>query len=203
MAPVLPHRYASVVHGRTGFSLAELLVALAVASALAGLLLMGATTVGQRATCFRCQANLHQLSIAIGMYVADYRTLPLVSYGGPDDLSLPRRPPSPPHSHNIALVLGGYVSDGQIMECPMGRRVAPGLGYNFNSSASGLPPSQIRTPTHRAMIMCDPWLPAVLRGQGGRQNALFLDGHVKAYEWVHQFSLTAPSAEGVPFWPPD
>jgi len=187
-----------------GLTLTELLVVVGIAATLALLLFTGGMMVKRRTDLVRCQANLYQLGIAVNMYITDCGTLPLVYYtaGGTD---CPRRPPCPPPDHDLAMVIGDYVQSPGVLECPVTRRFRPGWGYHFNATGAGLKPSQIKTPKHRAMIICDrfDWDHATRRGQGGRVNALFLDGHVKAYRSIGEYPLWLPNPDSGPHWPRD
>lgn len=193
-----------VLRSPGGFTLLELVTVLGIVALLAGIIFTGGTMAVRRANLIHCQANLLQLGLAIRAYLTDCHTLPLVYYGSHGNPG-PPRPPSPPPDHNLAMVLGGYVNDHDIFECPVTHRFRPGWGYHVNISGSGLKLSQIKTPPHRAMIVCDrfDWNHATRTGQGGLENALFLDGHVKAYRSVGQFPLWGPNVDGSPWWPYD
>jgi len=186
---------------RGAFTLVEVLVVLSLVAVLAGLLFSGGLAVRHRVDRFRCQANLMQIGVAIRMYEADWHTLPLVDYYVLDYPYSPSHPPPPPYWENMPHVLGDYVSDVRILECPVRHRIHPGLGYVYNMAANGTKPARIKTPGHRAMIMCDGWDRSVRRGHGWRQNALFLDGHVKAYRWPVLLNLDAPNVDGCGLWP--
>ena len=180
-----------------------------IVAVLAGLVFIGGAAVRRRTDAVHCTLNLLQLGVAVRMYIADYHTTPLVYYceSFPSD---PRRPPSPPPDHNIAMVLGSYVESADLFYCPASRRYRPSHTYDFPRTSAGLSVSQIRTPASRALIMYDGfdrYTERMLRTPltHGKQNALFLDGHVKAYDFVAPCPLWDPNAGGPwpPYWPPE
>lgn len=183
-----------------GYSLIELLVVLGIIAVLTGIILAGVFTVRRKVDAVHCTANLLQVGVATRMYVADYHRLPLVCYGGPWG-GEPRRPPSPPLSHDIAVALGGYITDATVFKCPATRRYMPQTNYKVNASASGLRPSDVAPPPSRALLMACPFDRITGRGHGW-PNALFLDGHVKAYDWIMYKPLWVPDSFE-PRWPPD
>ena len=64
-------------HGcRVGFTLVELLVVIAIIAILASLLLPGLAHAKQAGQSAVCKSNLHQIGIALTLYVADYQKYP-------------------------------------------------------------------------------------------------------------------------------
>ena len=187
---------------RAAFTLVEVLATLTVIATLAGLILAGVLSVRRQAQVAHCATNLMQLGVAIKLYVADCGTVPLVYYQGSGTNRDPKRPPSPAPDHDIQFVLRDYQSLPDLYRCPVTSGLPPpcnAVKYPFNSYASGLRPSQMLAGGSKALMMCDPIGDPWWSAQGHRLNALFLDGHVKAYPWVEMMS---PLARNIT-WPPD
>lgn len=186
----------------TGLTIVELLVVLGVLGVLAGIFLTGVFAVRRRVDAVHCVSHLHQLGLAVAMYAEDHKALPLVAHGRHDPTV--GRPPSPRWSHDIAVALRDYVTDADIIRCPPTRGHLPWVNHRFNTAGSGLHLSQIRTLPSRALIMFCPF--DRLSGYGhGKPNALFLDGHVKAYDSLVVWQKLWLKKDGSHqmMWPPD
>jgi prepilin-type N-terminal cleavage/methylation domain-containing protein/prepilin-type processing-associated H-X9-DG protein len=164
---------------RSAFTLVELVVVIGIVAVLAGLTLSGAWYARERARAFRCVTNLHELGVAVALYEKDYGdTLPLVwpmEWYGPAW----RQPPLPPQPWATPqYVLGDYISTPTTFVCPDGRR------YIFNQSVSGMhvPPGFRKwAGPANTLLMCDGIESFDYGPHLGWGNAVFLDGHVKAY----------------------
>lgn len=222
------HRRPPAGGSSRAFSLVEVLVVVGILIVLAALIIPAAWYVRQRARVFRCTANLHELSVAIALYVNDYQAIPLVypdvqpgingpkskNPGGPNG---PIVPPEPPPWFDVECVLGDYISTPETFICPVAHAMCPAWPpdwgpwwvpgnsgrdpamYSFNEFASGLKVSQVYQPPSRALMMFDPLSWDLRWPHLRRLNALFLDGHVKGYEWIYPESPWAHNAG----WPPD
>jgi prepilin-type N-terminal cleavage/methylation domain-containing protein/prepilin-type processing-associated H-X9-DG protein len=216
----MPHgcRLPRPPRARGGFTLVEMLVVIGIVVVLAAILVPVVNSARQRARVVQCTTNLQQIGVAIAAYVNDYQRLPLVYYHqgvfGVDAAAerMWSRPPSPPPDHDARMVLGDYVSDKSIFECPVVAAVPersrwavivlPDAAlYSYNGDMSGWRLSQILCGPARALTMSDPIDPPselFLPQHGDKYNALFLDGHVKAYDQI----LGGGPERGDP-WPPD
>lgn len=109
--------------GLGGFTLLELLAAIAIVSLLAALMLPAFAGAKSGARRIACIANLLQLGLATSAYLADNddrypiwvneftKTVPTVAVGRPMSLD-PRLYPNP------AQVLAPYVKDASLFQCP-------------------------------------------------------------------------------------
>lgn len=125
-------------------------------------------------------------------------------------------PPEPPPWFEPQVVLGDYISTPETFQCPVARASCPPnvdwqhmvstasgivlnpVKYRFNEHASGLKMTQVRCGPGRALMMFDPQ-PHRWAGPGRWYNALFLDGHVRAYNTV----ITMSPWSHIVDWPPD
>lgn len=165
--------------GLEAFTLIELLVVMAVISLLAALLLpaLGRAKESGRAT--GCLSNLHQIGIALQLYVQDNRNrLPYMN-----DQSLTTTNPFPPPN----VVLSNYLGNVNVMRCPSDKRQVfenTGSSYAWNSLLNGqdadhLTALGIKFDPHQIPLMFDKDRFHAARGPKKALNFLYADGHIK------------------------
>jgi prepilin-type processing-associated H-X9-DG protein len=155
----------------------ELLVVIAIMSTLMALMLPAIQRVRRSADKLRCAGNLHQIGLALRMYVD--------THGDrfPDAAILPSLTPNKP---SIATVLYEYVDkDPRIFICPSDLQYAQQEGLSYEYPAARLAGKTIANLTGNGQGTTDIWLlydyswfhaPA---GTSTSRNVLYADGHVK------------------------
>lgn len=89
---------------RAAFTLIELLTVIAIVAVLASLLLTALKSAKRKSYAAACTSNIHQLHVAINMYLDDFSVRP-----GVDDLTA-----------------GRYLSQGKVLLCPEDRTLSWG-----------------------------------------------------------------------------
>lgn len=113
-----------------GFTLIELLVVVAILALLMAIIMPALAKAKQKARNVLCSANLHQQSIALNAYAADFRRYPLgtVAYWWP--FVLGRTDDPDPYTGKWyacaqgALIVGGYITDPLFFFCPAAPKVS-------------------------------------------------------------------------------
>ncbi|HWV98138.1 MAG TPA: type II secretion system protein [Candidatus Acidoferrum sp.] len=165
--------------GQRAFTLIELLVVMAVISLLAALLLpaLGRAKESGRATA--CLSNLHQIGIALQLYVQDNNNrLPYMN-----DKSLTTTNPYLPPS----VVLSNYLGNVNVLRCPSDKQQVfenTGSSYAWNSLLNGedadhLTALGIKFDPHQIPLMFDKDKFHAARGPKKALNFLYADGHIK------------------------
>ena len=121
------------------FTLIELLVVIAIVALLAALLMPALSNAKQQGYKARCQGHLHQVGIALHMFVADDSRFPTLLSGNVNDLNT--------WPQGLAPYLFGREDSNQVLSCPgfkgtvnpWGSRLyaSEGPGYSYNCIGAG------------------------------------------------------------------
>lgn len=162
-----------------GFTLIELLVVIAVIAILAALLFptFGRAKESGRATV--CLGNLHQIGLALQMYVQDNRNR--LPYMRDQSLTATNDLPGP------NVVLSNYLGNVLVLRCPSDRQnlyETTGSSYSWNSLLNGedadhLVALGIAFDPHQIPLMYDKDRFHKARGPKKEVNYLYADGHIK------------------------
>lgn len=165
-----------------GFSLVELLTAIAIIGVLAALVTPAAQQVRARGRAAQCVNNLHQLGLAIQVYAQENsQKFPAVE-------PMPSQPiiPSAPLPSLRAALLKCVQGSDTVFRCPSDKVRWPVEDgsyewcYTFNNDLVDAPQAwRFNIPPERAAVLYD--YDNVHGDQGGTQtkNVLYADGHVK------------------------
>ena len=180
------------------FTLIELLVVTSLIAVLAALLLpvFGRAKESGRGTV--CLGNLHQIGIALQLYVQDNANrLPVMR---DKSLTITNSLPSPD------LVLSNYLGNIQVLHCPSDSKnlfQTTGSSYSWNSLLNGqdaehLSALGLQFDPHQIPLMFDKEGFHKRRGLKKEVNYLYADGHIKnllAIEGTIQPSQPTPPSQ--------
>lgn len=175
---------------RPGFTLVELLVVIAIIGILAGLLLPGLARGKAAAQSVACLSNLHQIGLALTVYVQENEDRLPVCAG-----YLPSQMPNLP---SITTTLFPAWKTNQVFRCPADRKIFPEeqTSYEWNFWLNGAPysaPQWANIFTNEARVIVDtlfggrdetPILGDADAYHGARgkwlgKNALYFDGRAQ------------------------
>lgn len=165
--------------GRGAFTLIELLVVMAVISLLAAMLLPALGRAKESGRGAACLSNLHQIGIALQLYVQDnHNRLPYMN-----DKSLTTTNPYLPPD----VVLSNYLGNVNVLRCPSDKKQVfenTGSSYAWNSLLNGqdaehLTALGIKFDPHQIPLMFDKDKFHAARGPKKELNFLYADGHIK------------------------
>jgi len=161
------------------FTLVELLVTIALIATLAALLFPAFGRAGESGRAAVCLSNLHQIGLALQLYVQDYHNhLP---YMRDRSLTTTNELPGPD------TVLSNYVGNIHVMQCPSDRQnlfLSTGSSYSWNSLLNGQDADHLvvlSIPFHpyQIPVFYDKDQFHKARGPKKAVNYLYADGHIK------------------------
>ena len=170
------------------FTLAELLVTIAIIAVLAGLILpaLGRSQESGRSTF--CQGNLHQIGLALQLYVDDNRNImpTMTDYN---------KNVAPTNQTNINVVLAPQLGSTNVLCCPSDNQqifqtTFSSYGWNStlnNQKADNLQMMLLPLGPTRIPLVYDKVAFHALLGANHAQNFLYADGHIK-----NLFTLSGP-----------
>ena len=174
-----PRPSTSSLLSARAFTLIELLVVMAIISLLAALLLPALGRAKESGRGAACLSNLHQIGIALQLYVQDnHNRLPYMN-----DKSLTTTNPYPPPD----VVLSNYLGNLNVLRCPSDKKQVfetTGSSYAWNSLLNGedadhLIAMGINFAPHQIPLMFDKDKFHAARGPKKELNFLYADGHLK------------------------
>ena len=171
---------------RRGFTLIELLVVMAIVAVLAGLLLPGLGRANEAGRSTVCLGNLHQIGIALRLYVQDNNNrLPNMRDRNPDTNA-------PAATNWVVLpspdkVLAPELGAPKVLQCPSYKKQVyelTGSSYSWNNLLNGqdaehLSVFQIPFDPHQIPVFFDKEPFHRARGPKKGVNYLYADGHIK------------------------
>jgi prepilin-type N-terminal cleavage/methylation domain-containing protein/prepilin-type processing-associated H-X9-DG protein len=174
-------KLSSFGSGRLAFTLVELLVVLAIIAILASLLLPAIARTKESGRSAGCLSNLHQLGIALQLYVQDNQNHLPKMYDWSTNLILNTIGPS------MVQVLSNYTSSPNVFRCPSDNQKLfeiTGSSYSWNFLLNGEDAEHLEVFTnaydpHQIPVVFDKDKFHIIRGQSKAVNYLYADGHIK------------------------
>lgn len=166
---------------RFGFTLIELLVVIAVLAILAALLLPALGRAKEAGRSTACLSNLHQMGIALQLYVQDSRNKLPTMFDWSSD------PASNTNGPAMNQVLSNYAGSSNIFRCPSDKQnlfEATGSSYAWNSLINGQDADHLRVmgmdfETHQIPVAFDKANFHQALGGTRAVNYLYADQHIK------------------------
>lgn len=178
-----PGRWKVPCFPSAAFTLVELLIVLAIVGILAGLLLPVFSRAREAGRSAACLSNLHQVGVALQLYVQDNRNRMPVMY---DALFSTNNAPTNMQK-TVDVVLTNYLGSTNILKCPSDREGVferTRSSYGWNVLINGQDADHFRVLTlnfnpHQIPLMFDKEAFHKVRGEGKGVNYLYADGHIK------------------------
>jgi prepilin-type N-terminal cleavage/methylation domain-containing protein/prepilin-type processing-associated H-X9-DG protein len=167
----------------TGFSLVELLVVIAIIGILAALLLPVINRAQEEGRATACVSNLHQIGVALQMYVdANNNILPTMR-DAPTDTNTVSANTLP----TVNVVLGSELGNTNVLRCPsdiQGLFQLTGSSYSWNSLLNGQNANHLVVlglsfKPQAIPVFFDKENFHAARGANKAVNYLYADGHIK------------------------
>jgi prepilin-type N-terminal cleavage/methylation domain-containing protein len=161
------------------FTLIELLVVIAIIALLAALLLPAIARVKESGKATACLSNLHQIGIALQLYVQENNNkLPVMR---DKSLTTTNDLPSPD------LVLSNHVGNVKVFRCPSDNQrlfETTGSSFSWNSLLNGqdadhLVVMDLKFNPHEIPVFLDKDKFHLARGENKARDYLYADGHLK------------------------
>ena len=166
------------------FTLIELLIVLAVIGVLAALLLPSISKAKEAGRATACLSNLHQIGIALQLYVQDNNNkLPFMR----DKTFATNAPPSTNDLPAPDAVLSNHLGSVKVLRCPSDRKQIyeqTGSSYSWNSLLNGQDAEHIKVMNidfdpHQIPVFFDKEAFHKERGEKKGVNYLYADGHIR------------------------
>jgi prepilin-type N-terminal cleavage/methylation domain-containing protein/prepilin-type processing-associated H-X9-DG protein len=167
--------------GKRAFTLIELLVVIAIIGLLAALLLPALTRTKETGRSAACLSNLHQLGIALQLYVQDSQNRLPTMYDRSTNAV------TGTNGQSVDLVLSNHLGSLAVLRCPSdGKQIyeTTGSSYSWNSALNGQDADHLdlvglTDKPHQIPVMFDKEKFHIVRGHARAVNYLFADGHIK------------------------
>lgn len=171
----------STLDSALAFTLIELLVVIAIVAILAALLLPVIAKSKERGKSVSCLSNLHQIGIALQLFVQDNENKMPVVYDALISTN------APPVTNSMDLVLSNYLGNARVLLCPSDNKqlfAQTGSSYAWNSLINGQDADHfvvfaIDFDPHNIPLAFDKEAFHAGVGTGRGVNYLYADGHIK------------------------
>ncbi len=175
------HPSHSFLQRAGAFTLVELVVVIGIIAALAALLIPAVVRTQETARSTACLSNLHQLGVALQLYVQDNQNHLPVMYDKATGPGATNNLPS------MDVVLANHLGNPLVLHCPSDRNgvyEATGSSYSWNSALNGQDADRldfigITDQPFQIPVMFDKEKFHIVRGYARALNYLYADGHIK------------------------